>query len=63
MAISMVSVTLVPGLFLWFYITMRIKGPLERRFTILGELLCFLFFVAGIVGILVAVTYFVGPIT
>jgi len=63
MALSMVSVTLVPGLFFWLYVTMRVKGPIERRFTILGELISFLIFVAGIVGVLVAVTSLVGPIT
>jgi len=59
MAISMYSVALVLGLFFWFYVTMRIKGSIERRLTNFGELLIFVFYVAGLVGVLVVVSRFV----
>ncbi|MGA3406858.1 MAG: hypothetical protein ABSD49_14090 [Candidatus Bathyarchaeia archaeon] len=62
-AISLVFLGVFLGVAFWFYVTMRIWHPLERRFTLWGELYTFLFFVAGLVGVLVAVSNLVGPIT
>lgn len=52
----------VVGALFWFYVTFRIKNPIERRWTEFGEILSFLFYAAGLVGVFVAVSIFIGPI-
>jgi len=52
----------VVGTLCWFYVTFRIKSPVERHWTEFGQIFTFFFFCAGLVGVLVAVSILVGPI-
>ncbi len=60
----MVSATMlaIVGALCWFYVTFRIKTPLERRWGEFGPIITFLFFSAGLVGVLVVVSSLIGPI-
>ncbi|MGD0422065.1 MAG: hypothetical protein ABSA92_01265 [Candidatus Bathyarchaeia archaeon] len=50
------------GALVWFYVTFRIKNPIESRWLEFGEIFTFFFYSVGLVGVLVAVSIFIGPI-
>jgi len=59
--VSATTFAVVGGLF-WFYVTLRIKTPIERRWAEFGQIFTFFAFFAGLVGVLYAVSILIGPI-